>query len=68
MSDTDLLNKLAKAGNVTVWHGYYQPHGEARKDLVCLYRSDDEGNPLEDEDGECELSRGETLREAIRRL
>jgi hypothetical protein len=67
-NDASLLNALEEAGNVAIWHGFYQPRGEPRKPLVAIYRTDDEGSLLPDEDGESELSRGETLREAIENL
>ena len=68
MSDTTLINALEKAGNVNIWRGYWQPHGEPRKDLFIIYRADDEGMPVLDEGEDAELSRGHTLREAIEKL
>ena len=69
MNDTHLIDSLAAAGNVAIWHGYWQPNRHPRKNLVIIYRADDEGNPVDDEEtGDPELSRGETLLEALAKL
>ena len=59
MSDTELLNRLFNTGNVTILH---------ERNQVFILRSDEEGGKLYGDDDECELSHGNSIREAIYRL
>jgi hypothetical protein len=69
MNDNHLIEALANAENVAIWHGYWQPTGQPRRTLVIIYRTDDDGNLVDDEEtGDTELARGETLREALSKL
>ena len=73
MSDTELLDKLQKAGNVAITHFWWgTPAGEkAGKEGIHIFRTDDEGYIIDvDDNGDLTgaSSEGDNVREAIKNL